>query len=228
MNSLPVSDDLSVAVVTGGHAHDVPGFHQLFRAIPGADCYIQHMEDFVCDGGRVRDDYDVVLFYNMPQPAPPEGVEGWQSRIAPVLEELGSTSQGIFVFHHAILTYWDWPFWSDVVGIGDRHLRAYHHDEALRVEIADPEHPITRGLSAWDIVDETYEMEEPDTQGEGGDNHLLLTVDHPRSMRAVGWTRTFRQARVFCLELGHDNQAYANNGLRKVVERGIRWCGRKI
>ena len=100
---------------------------------------------------------------------PPEDAPGYEGRIGKVLETLGEKNQGVFLLHHAILTYWGWPFWSDVVGIGDRHLRAYHHDETLRVEIADPDHPITRGLSPWTIVDETYEMDEPVAYGDGGD-----------------------------------------------------------
>ena len=67
MSSLPKTDKTTVAVVTGGHAFDVPGFHALFRSLPDADCYIQHVEDYgyedyVYNAGHVRDEYDVVLF----------------------------------------------------------------------------------------------------------------------------------------------------------------------
>ncbi len=181
MSSLPETDSASVAVVTGSHAYDVPGFHALFRSLAGADCYIQHMEDFVSDAGKVKQEYDVVLFYNMPGGAPQPELEGYQGRIAGVLEELGSRSQGVFVLHHALLAYPDWPFWSDLVGMADRSF-TYHHDEQLRVEIARSDHPITSGLSAWDMIDETYVMAEPDD-----DNQILLTVDHAQSMKAIGW-----------------------------------------
>ena len=122
MSSLPGSDAATVAVVTGGHAYDVPGFHALFRSLPGADCYIQHMEDFVSDAGKVREEYDVVLFFNMPGGAPRQDAAGYEGRIGAVLGEFGSRSQGVFVLHHGILAYPDWPFWSDLVGMADRWL----------------------------------------------------------------------------------------------------------
>jgi uncharacterized protein len=219
------SRDLSVAVVTGCHPYDVRGFQRLFRSVPGADCYFQHLEDFVHGADRARE-WDVVLFYMMPEPEPPRSSGGWEGRIGSVLESLGTSDQGIFLLHHAILTYWDWPFWSDIVGIRQRRLwgdHGYHHGQDIHVQIADPDHPITRGLAPWSLVDETYEMDEP-----AADSQVLLTTDHPQSMQALGWVRTFGQSRVFCLELGHDDQAYANAELREVVRRGIEWCGRRI
>ncbi len=222
MSTLPQTDSASVAVVTGGHAYDVPGFHALFRNLSGADCYIQHMEDFVSDAGQVRQDYDVVLFYNMPGGAPQPELEGYQGRIAGVLEELGSRSQGVFVLHHGILAYPDWPFWSDLIGMVERSF-TFHHDEQLHVEIAQHDHPITAGLSAWEMVDETYVMAEP-----AADNDILLTVDHPRSTKAIAWSRTFRQAPVFCFQSGHDNKTYANPHFRRIVERGIQWCAGRL
>ncbi len=218
-------EDVTVAVITGGHPYDVRGFTHMFRRIRAADCYIHHLEDFVCAGAQAQE-YDVALFYTMPEPQPPRNTGGWEDRIQPALEELGTTEQGIFLLHHAILTYWDWPFWSDIVGIRQRHLwgeHGYHHDQEIRVRISDQDHPITRGLTDWTITDETYEMDEP-----AADNRILLTTDPPQSMTAIGWTRTFRQSRVFCLGLGHDNQAYADDGLRQVIERGIQWCARRI
>ena len=223
MSSLPESDAVTVAVVTGGHAYDVPGFHALFRSLLAADPYIQHMEDFVSDSGKVREEYDVVLFYNMPGGAPRQDAAGYEGLIGAALGDLGSRSQGVFVLHHGILAYPDWPFWSDLVGVADRSLTSFHLDERLHVDIARADHPITEGLSAWDMIDETYVMAEPDD-----DNQILLTVDHPQSTKAIGWTRTFRRARVFCLQSGHDDQAYSDSHFRRVVERGILWCAGRI
>ena len=76
MSSLKKTDKTTVAVVTGRHPFDVPGFHAVFRSMPTVDYYLQHMEDFVSDAGGVRNEYDVVLFYHFHQPTP--GAEtGW-------------------------------------------------------------------------------------------------------------------------------------------------------
>lgn len=209
------NDNIKVAVITGGHFFDVPGFHAIFRDMPQVDSYIQLEANWAADIGQALDTYDVFLFYNMPRGLPEE-------RTRPVLERLGESGQGIFLLHHAILAYEQWPFWSDLVGISDRSF-GYDHEQELSVQIADPAHPITQGIEPWQMVDETYSM-----ASAGEDSHLLLTTDHPRSMRVLGWTRQFRNARVFCFQSGHDNLTYADTNFRKTVLRGIQWCSGRI
>ncbi len=213
--NLSDNDSIKVAVITGGHFFDVPGFHAIFRDMPQVDSYIQLEANWAADIGQALDTYDVFLFYNMPRGLPEE-------RTRPVLEKLGESGQGIFLLHHAILAYEQWPFWSDLVGISDRSF-GYDHEQELSVQIADPAHPITQGIEPWQMVDETYSM-----ASAGEDSHLLLTTDHPRSMRVLGWTRQFRNARVFCYQSGHDNFTYVDPNFRKTILRGIQWCAGRI
>ncbi len=214
--------ELRVAVITGNHSFDVPGFYRLFRALPGVDAYIQDLENWVADAGKVRGTYDVALFYNMHTETPDatRGRAGARAREA--LEWLGETAQGIVILHHAVLAFPQWSLWSEICGIADRSLSSYHHGERLWIEIANGDHPITRGLAPWEITDETYVMHDA---GEGND--ILLTVDHPRSARTIGWTRLYRQARVFCCLLGHDDEAYSNPQFRTLLQRGIQWVARR-
>ena len=209
------NNSIKVAVITGGHFFDVPGFHAIFRDMPNVDSYIQLEANWAADVGNVLDTYDVFLFYNMPRGLPEE-------RTRPVLEKLGESGQGIFLLHHAILAYEQWPLWSDLVGISDRSF-GYDHEQQLSVQIADPAHPITQGIQPWQMVDETYSMA---SAADG--SHLLLTTEHPNSMRVLGWTRQFRNARVFCFQSGHDNTTYVDTNFRKTILRGIQWCAGRI
>ena len=211
----PNDEKITVAVITGGHFFDVPGFHAVFRDMPGIDSYIQLEANWAADIGNVQDTYDVFLFYNMPRGLPEE-------RTRPVLEKLGESGQGIFLLHHAILAYDQWPFWSDLVGIADRSF-GYDHEQEFTVDIADPAHPITQGIEPWQMVDETYSMASADHG-----SHLILTTDHPESMHVLGWTRQFRNSRVFCFQSGHDNLTYVDPNFRKTVLRGIQWCAGRI
>ena len=106
------------------------------------------------------------------------------------LERLVETGQGIFVLHHALVAYRTWDFWNTVVGIADRREFGYAPDQSLRIEVADPDHPITRGLAAWELTDETYTVNLP-----GPDSHILLTTEHPKCMRTVAWTREVGKSR---------------------------------
>lgn len=209
------NDSIKVAVITGGHTFDVPGFHAIFRALPNVDSYIQQEENWAADVGNVLDSYDVFLFYNMPRGLPEE-------RTRPVLEELGQSGQGIFLLHHAILAYLQWPFWAELVGIPDRSF-GFDHEQEFTVDIADPAHPITQGIEPWQMVDETYSM-----ASAGQDSHPVLTTNHTTSMQVLGWTRQFRNARVFCFQSGHDNLTYVEPNFRKTILRGIQWCARRI
>lgn len=206
---------IKVAVITGAHGFDVINFHGLFRSIPEADVYIQHQDDFVFSPEEVRDGYDVVLFYTMIMTTPQEGERA-------VLEHLGETEQGIFVLHHAILGYPEWSVWENMVGIEGRGF-GYHVGQTLQIDIARPDHPITRGLESWEMIDETYTMQEP---GEG--NEVLLTADHPKSMKSIAWTRRHKNARVFCFQSGHDNLTWENRNFYEVMRRGIMWAAGRI
>jgi type 1 glutamine amidotransferase len=123
-----------------------------------------------------------------------------------------------------LLAYPEWPLWNALTGIKNSWADfSYEHDLPLRVQVADPGHPITQGLADWEMIDETYKMNETDDN-----SHILLTLDHPQSMRAIAWTRQYRQSRVFCLQSGHDNQTWQNEQFTTLIRRGILWCAGRL
>jgi len=213
---------IRTAVVTGRHPYDLPNFYAVFRSIPDIDFYPQHMEDFVSDAGKVRTQYDVVVFYNFHQETPGNEQNWWDKGTKEALEQLGENQQGILLLHHAILAFPRWQVWADICGIQDRKF-SYHVGQTVRTKIENPHHPITHGLTAWKMVDETYVMNNIED-----DSEILLITDHPKSMRTLAWTRQYKNARVFCYQSGHDDQAYSDPNFRMVVSRGIQWLARRI
>lgn len=123
------------------------------------------------------------------------------------------------MLHHAILAYPDWPVWDEMVGMGRRVIRHYQHDERIDVHVAAPDHPAARGVTPWTITDETYLLHNP-----GPDSQVILTTDHPDSMRSLCWARGYRNARVFCYQSGHGRQAYVDPLFRTVLRNGIFWA----
>jgi len=210
-----MANSATLAVVTGSHPFDVPNFHKLFRSLAGVDAYIQHMEDFAASSEEVRDGYDAVLLYHMIMATPADGV-------AAALEHLGQTAQGVVVLHHAILAFPQWHFWTDLTGLADRSF-GFHPDQHLHIDIADADHPITKGLTHWDMTDETYTMAEP-----VGDNRLLLSTDHEKCMKSIAWTRRLGKSRVFCYQSGHDNVTWADENFREVLRRGVLWSAGRL
>jgi hypothetical protein len=215
---------VKVAVVTGGHSYDVPNFHRLWRSLPAPlDVYVQHLDDFASSPPDVRDGYDVALFYIMLRDGPTdEGLAWHQGKPASALGHLGETGQGIVVLHHGILAYPAWPAWSEMTGVPGQNF-GYYMEQTVTTEIANPGHPVTRGLQPWTMVDETYTM--PDA---GPGSEVLLTYSHARSMRSIAWTRAYRQSRVFCYQAGHDNVTWQDPNFREVLRRGLLWSARRL
>ena len=207
-----VSEPIKLAVIEGVHPFDVIAFQRLFRGIPGIDFYPQTIDNWAANWGNRRDTYDALLFYNMNPDIPAE------DPVAEVLDTLGDTSQGVVVLHHALLAYPRSSAWSAMVGVADRTTFEYHGDQELTVNVAAPDHPIIRDLDDFTVHEETYVMNEPD-----GNSEVILTANHPRSMRSIGWTRKYRNARVFNLQLGHDNRVWEHPSFRTIIERGIHW-----
>ncbi len=210
---------IKTAVITGVHPHDVVGFQSMLRSLPEIEAYPQNMWDFITNPARGPGTYEVLLFYNMHQRTPAEEDGKFEAAMKETLEGLGDGDQGIFLLHHALVAFPDWSLWRELSGMpqrGGNHPCAF--DQTVRIDVADTEHPITTTLEPWKIVDETYIRDDADE-----DSHILLTTDHPQSMKTIAWTRTFGKARVFCYQNGHDNQAYSNPGFRTVVGRGIQW-----
>ncbi len=72
-------------------------------------------------------------------------------------------------------------------------------DKKFKVHVADPNHPITRGLKDYDFVDETYDRVSVDPGV-----HALLTTDEPTSEKLIGWTKTYAKSKVCYFQSGHD------------------------
>lgn len=237
---------IKIALITGQHPFVVQDLQGFFRSIDEVDCYPQHMEDFVNDIGGARTavtqptpggkdpywghphlDYDVLVFYNM-QRSLPDPDERFQKREIEVVNLLGETSQGILMLHHAVLAYQGWQPWSEICGIEDRSYGGRiggrsEREHPITITPANPDHPITENMEPWEMVDETYMINEP-----GEDCEPLLTTDDPKSMTTLGWTRQHGRSRVMVYTGGHSRIAYNTPEFRKVVIRGIQWLAGRL
>lgn len=92
-----------------------------------------------------------------------------------------------------------------------------HKYKKFRVEIEDPDHPITRNLAAFEIEDEDYIHEYyPESP-----IHVLLR--RPDDNEPVSWVREYGKGRVFYIALGHKAEAWNNRTFQKMLVRGVFW-----
>ena len=202
---------MKIAVVTGEHGFQEQPFDAVFESMAGLEFVREDLDDFVEDPNR--HEYPTVVFYNFHRPYPTEAQ-------AAALLDLTARGQGMVILHHALLAFPEWDVYSDICGIQDRSF-GYHPRQTLQVRVADASHPITEGLTGWEMGDETYTMESA-----GDDSTILLTVDHPKSMEVLGWAREYGDSRIFCFQSGHDNVTFSHPKFREVLERGIHWCAK--
>lgn len=211
--------DIRVAVITGNHPYDIVPFHQLFRSLDGFDCYVQHLEDWATTAVEERQSYRVTVFYHMTQETPDPSQSKKLGKTRAAVDSLLDSGQGVLLLHHALLAWPQWDVWSGVTGINNREFD-YHHEQKVLLEPV-PDHPITEGLSSWEMMDETYTMDEP----EGVD--VLLRTKHTPSMHTLGWAREDGSRRVVCLQSGHDERCWENLLFRMLLTQSIRWLARE-
>jgi type 1 glutamine amidotransferase len=220
--SAPAAEKIRVLWVVGGHDFQTNQFHQMLQANAEITYeMVQHPNAQARWQPANAGQYDVLLFYDM-----------WQNITDEAKTNLLNwlkAGKGLVVLHHAMANYQKWPEYEQIIG-GRYYLQktlvngvekaqsVYKHDVRFKVKIADPNHPITRGLQDFDIRDETYGRYEVQPQSQ-----VLLTTDEPTSTPKIGWIKNYGTARVVYLQLGHDHFAYENPHYRRLLAQAIRW-----
>lgn len=217
---------LRVLLVHGGHDFETNQFFAMFRANRDIDFkVVQHpavQAWFNPDRAR---EYDVLVFYDMWQEITNEAKEG--------LTAVLNSGKGLVALHHCLASFPKWEEYARIIG-GRYHAgkwtrngvempaSTYQHDVQMNVRIADKEHPVTRGLKDFTILDEIYGGFEVKPE-----SHVLLTTDTPGSGRDIAWCKTYGDARVVYIQLGHDHHAYENPNYRQLVGKAIQWVARR-
>ncbi len=211
-----------VLVVTGGHDFEQPQFFQLFKdnteityeAVEHPKAYAKLRPDAVSK-------YDVILLYDMYQDVSDEAKADFLALL--------KRGKGLVVMHHAIASGQKWPEYEKIIGAKyyleptkvngvEKKRSAYQHDVVFKVQVPNPQHPVTAGMKEFEIHDETYKWFDVDPGVTP-----LLTSQHPESGPTIGWAKTYEKSRVVYIQLGHDHFAYENPAFRQVVKQAIRW-----
>jgi type 1 glutamine amidotransferase len=217
---------LKVLVITGGHGYDQKTFGDAFKACTDMDI-TTHVPKKKESSSIVFDDisdwtYDAFVLYNFRQPID----EKQRANFLALLKR----GVGLVSMHHAIAAYPAWREYEQIIGAtyvlkeevrnGVKFLRPkWKEGVDMNIHIEDRTHPITKDIADFTIHDETYKLW---VYHEG--NTLLLTTDHERSNRQIAWTRLYRGARIFYIQLGHGTHGYRKPEFQTILARGIRWA----
>jgi len=214
-------------VITGGHGFKKEPFFTLFEGCKDIEYVNAHQEN---DSEIFEDisnwDYDVIVLYNMTQEISPKRRENFV--------KLLHKGVGLVALHHSIGAFQQWPEYRKIIG-GKYYLKdmvedgiehkasKYKDDVNVNIHVKDKKHPVTRGMTDFTILDETYK-----DQVFERDNHVLLTTDHPTSDKTLCWVRRHGKAKVCFIQMGHGPSAYGNATYRQLVAQAIRWCAGRL
>jgi type 1 glutamine amidotransferase len=214
--------DLTILLLTGGHPFERAPFLELFDSLDGI-----HYEEAQLPAAAERFTqssaaYDAFVFYDFKQAMPADARRA-------LLDALGTRVGAVFL-HHAIYSQIDWPEYRKVIG-GYWDYVPFEVDgvtygpstavidQQLAVSIVDPSHPVTRGMCAFQLVDECY-----------GHYYVapsvtpLLRTDHPQSESVLGWSHHYEGAPIVYLQPGHGPSSYGDLSFRRLVQQAIRWA----
>jgi len=207
---------LNVIVITGGHTqfYSQADLMKVFDA----SAFIATLS-LQSVGGEAFENidnwkYDVIVFFNANQKI--------ADRQQQNLLKLTDKGVGIAVLHHACLAYKEWTEYARIIGVAPE-VPGAKQNVRYRVHVADPRHPITQGIQDYELTGETFSSLRTDPL-----NHILLTTNEPSSSKIIGWTRTYRNSRVFYIQNGHDSSAFSNPAYKTIVQRAVRWVGGQL
>ena len=210
---------LKILIVTGGHDFDRTSFFQMFDSFKNiAYSELRHPEAGFQLGTINPASFDAVVFYDMPKTISEQEKDSFH--------KLLGAGKGLLFLHHSICAYQDWPEYEGIVGgkyyekkKDDKFgVSSYEHDIDLTVKIDNPSHPVTKGVKNFLLHDEVY-----------GNLEIipgvipLLSTDHPKSNKLIGWTLKKEKSRIVFIQPGHDKNSYTNPGYRKLVNQAIRY-----
>jgi type 1 glutamine amidotransferase len=210
-------DAVRTLVVTGGHDYD-PDFYSVFDD-DGIKAKVDpHPLAFTYD---LRKRADVLVLYDTARELEPRKQKN--------LQDFVESGKGIVVLHHGICSNVNWPWWYEEV-VGGRWLfeavngkkSSYVHDVEIAVKPVI-QHPITKGVGAFGIWDETYKdlWISPKVK-------VLLETGNPTSDGPVAWIGPYEKARVVYIQLGHDRNANLNPNYQRLVRNAILWAAGKL
>lgn len=166
--------------------------------------------------------YDVVVMHFKNYDPNVPGREGFEN-----LQTFVRQGGGLVLVHFACGAFQE--FKDDFVKIAGRvwdpQLRGHDPHGTFTVRIADPEHPITRGMKDFETTDELY---------------TCLTGDIPIHQIAVARSKVdgkdypmafvfeVEKGRVFHCVLGHDTRAFEPSQVQELFEKGCLWAAHKL
>ena len=197
-------------LLTGGGVHDSKGCGDVIEGI------LREAGDF--EVKRVHDDlsilkppgldqFDLVVIYWTRGEIAPMERDGLLSWVA--------SGKGFVGVHSASASFKECLEYRAMLG---GFFVTHPAPRRYQVSIADPEHPITKGIEEFFVEDEEYVFDyDPRVT-------ILASALWRGEKMPVVWTKPWGQGRVYYLALGHTPEACRDENFEALLVRGSLWA----
>jgi type 1 glutamine amidotransferase len=110
-----------------------------------------------------------------------------------------------------------WWIPSRAVPLLGGHANWHPPGLTFEVQIEDEDHPITEGVSCFEVEDEIY-MSAWDPS-----IHILATATWQEKQHPLAWTQPFGAGRVFYTALGHTADTFERPMMQRLMTNAVRW-----
>jgi type 1 glutamine amidotransferase len=140
------------------------------------------------------------------------------SKIAPEQEkallEFVASGKGFLPIHSASFCFQNSPDYIALVGAQFQR----HGTGEFTAEIVKPDHPTLKGITPFQVWDETYVHTKHNT-----DRTVLMERVDAEGREPWTWVRTHGEGRVFYTAYGHDERAWGHPMFQRLLRNAILW-----
>lgn len=213
---------INVLIVTGDDVGAHP-WHEVSQAIretllAAGKFNVKVSEDpGILESAGTLKSYDVVFLHLYNDKSPTLSDLAKQNLLAYV-----KGGKGLCVSHLSSASFKEWGEFKQLCGRNWVMGKSGHGPRGVfKANIADKDHPITKGLEDFETDDELYAKLEGDTP-----IHALVTAesDWSKAVEPLVFTLEYGQGRVFHETFGHDGKAIKTPNVSKLIQRGTEWA----
>ena len=123
--------------------------------------------------------------------------------------------RGFLPIHAASFCFQNSPAYIALVGAQFQK----HGTGEFTAEIVKPDHPVMKGLSPFNVWDETYVHTK-----HNADRTVLMERVDETGREPWTWVRTHGKGRVFYTAYGHDQRVWGHPMFHNLIRNAIRWA----
>jgi uncharacterized protein len=218
-------------ILSGGVAHDYSTTSPILRAIlQDAGIESEIHEDFraVEDGSLQAFDMLTLNCVRWTCNQTPDWRKEWHfelsSKARHEMLKSFAAGHGMLALHCATICFDDWPEFRRILGAWwdwghSGHAPLQQH----RMHVRSQAHPITQGLTDFDIEDELY------TNPRVSDSlDPLIDATWENVTQPILWLRNYGKARVCYNAMGHGVEAFSHPANRLILQRAALWVRGKL